>query len=389
MGVCGSIAAYKATEVVRTLSAHGADVRVVMTESATKFVGPPTFAALSGNEVLTDIWAKPNEVSHVMMGRWAEAFVIVAATASTIERLASGSASDALSATYLMCKAPVILAPAMHTEMWEHAAVQRNVATLIGDGVSVIGPGTGPLASGDFGIGRLSEPADIAEAVITALTKHDLDGVRVLITSGPTREALDPVRYLSNSSTGVMGSALARQALRRGASVTLIQGPGVVAAPSGAQVIEVTNAEQMLDACMDHFKNADVIIKAAAVADMTPVEPGSAKAAKSELDTALKLRHTVDIAAELGKQKGDRMLIVFAAQTENVKDNAIAKLISKNADLVVGNLVGQEGTGFGSDTNDAILIDNDSAQDLERLTKIQLADRILDRVVSRLTKPTT
>ncbi len=382
VGVSGSIAAYKAAEVVRGLVKQGAVVRVCMTPSATKFVGPATFAGLTGEPVETDVFDRPERVVHVELGRWAEAFVACGATASTLARLAAGSGEDILSATYLMCRCPVLVAPAMHTEMWEHTAVQRNVATLVGDGATLVPPEVGDLASGDYGAGRLADPAVIVEAVIDALTPKDLADVRVLVTAGPTREPLDPVRFISNRSTGRMGFALALEAKRRGATVTVVAGPTSSPGPIGLDVIRVETAEEMLRECLDRYEETDVAVLNAAVADWRPAEVADQKVKKARAEPRIDLEPTPDIAAELGRKKGPRhLLVLFAAETEELVEYARAKLESKHADLVVANQVGRPDTGFDSETNDAIIVSASEVQELDRLHKDELARVVWDAIV--------
>ncbi len=385
VGVSGSIASYKAAEVVRGLIKQGAVVRVCMTSSATKFVGPATFAALTGEPVETDVFEHPERVVHVELGRWAEALLVCGATASTLARLAIGSGEDILSATYLMCRCPVLLAPAMHTEMWEHAATQRNVERLEQDGALLVDPEVGDLASGDHGTGRLADPSAIVEAVVDALTSKDLAGARVLITAGPTREPLDPVRFISNRSTGRMGFALAREAKRRGASVTIVAGPTSAAEPPGVDVVRVETAEEMFRECMDRFEEIDVAVLNAAVADFRPAHVADEKVKKEKAAGSVELEPTRDIAAELGRKKGRQFLVLFAAETENVVEHAQLKLASKNADLIVANQVGRPDTGFDSETNDATIISVDTTEALERLAKDDLARVIWDRIAERRT----
>lgn len=381
VGVCGSIAAYKAAEVVRGLIRGGADVRVVMTDAATKFVAPATFAALTGYAVHTDLFAEPERVVHVELGRWAEAYLICGATASTLDRLAAGSGEDVVSATYLMCRCPVVAAPAMHTEMWEHPSVRRNVERVRGDGVIIVMPEEGDLASGDFGVGRLADPVTIVDEVSSALTHKDLSGVRVLITAGPTREPLDPVRFVSNRSTGRMGFELAREARRRGANVVVVSGPTVEPSPAGIDVIHVETAEQMLSECLDRYEDVDIAVLNAAVADWRPASTAPHKVKKAQMAKSIPLEATPDIAAELGRKKGTQTLVLFAAETESLVANAEEKLRSKLADLVVGNTVGQPGTGFDSETNDAVIVSSRGAEQLPRLRKDELSVLIWDRIV--------
>jgi phosphopantothenoylcysteine decarboxylase/phosphopantothenate--cysteine ligase len=387
VGVCGSIAAYKAAEVVRGLIKQGALVRVVMTDSATKFIGPATFAGLTGERVHTDVFDEPERVIHVELGRWAEAFLICGATATTLERLVHGSGADIVGATYLMTRGPVLIAPAMHTEMWEHPAVQRNVGAVTADGAQVIPPEEGDLASGDYGVGRLADPANIVEAVVSALTPKDLEGVRVLITVGPTREAFDPVRFISNRSTGRMGFALAAEAMRRGADVTAVAGPTTSTDPAGVRVVRVESAEQMFVECIERIEETDVAILSAAVADWRPSHVADQKVKKERASKTLDLEPTRDIAAELGRKKGKQKLVLFAAETNDVIANARTKLESKHADMVVANEVGRPGTGFESETNEAALVTRNGVEELETMSKDELARVILDRVALMLGRP--
>lgn len=380
VGVCGSIAAYKSAEVVRRLTKAGAEVRAVMTPAATTFLGPATLAALTGSPVHTDVLESPERVLHVELARWADAYVVVGATASTLSRLAAGSGEDMVSATYLMCRCPVIVAPAMHTEMWEHPSVQRNVAQVAADGADVVRPGEGDLASGDFGVGRLAEIDHIVEAVVASITQKDLVGMRVLVTVGPTREALDPVRFISNRSTGRMGFALAAEARRRGAAVTVVSGPTSANAPSGVDVIKVESAEEMYTECIDRFEETDVAVLNAAVADWRPAHVAVTKVKKKDASLSLELEPTRDIAAELGRKKGTQTLVLFAAETDRVIENARDKLASKHADMVIANLVGRPGTGFDSETNEASIVTAAGAEDLVRMSKDELASRIWDAV---------
>ena len=386
VGVCGSIAAYKAAEVVRGLAKDGADVRVAMTPAATKFVGAATFAALTGHEVAVDLFDRPERVIHVELGHWADAYLICGATASTLARLASGDAPDVVSATYLMVRCPVLVAPAMHTEMWEHPAVVRSVETVARDGAIVVPPGRGDLASGDFGVGRLADPPVIVEAVRRALAPADLAGVDVLVTAGPTREPIDAVRFISNRSSGRMGFALATEALRRGARVTLVTGPTSQTPPWGATVVEVETARQMFDACIDGLERSEIVVMNAAVADWRPANERSGKTPKAEVELSLRLEPTSDIAAEIGRRKGSRLLVAFAAETDDVEGHAYAKLASKGADLVVANRVAAVGTGFDSETNDALIVTADGTERLPRLDKAALAVVIWDRIVQMRAK---
>ena len=381
VAVCGSIAAYKAAEVVRGLTKGGADVRVVMTDLATKFVGPATFAGLTGEPVHTDLFAEPERVIHVELGRWAEAYLVCGATASTLERLARGSGEDIVCATYLMCRCPVVAAPAMHTEMWEHPSVQRNVESLRSDGVTIVSPEVGDLASGDFGIGRLADVSAIVDEVSGALTHKDLRGARVLITAGPTREPLDPVRFVSNRSTGLMGFALAREARGRGADVVVVAGPTSASVPAGVELVRVETAEEMFAECIERFEEVDIAVLNAAVADFRPATTAPQKVKKAKMGDSIELEPTRDIAAELGRKKGRQTLVLFAAETESVIEHASEKLGAKHADVVVANTVGIPGSGFDSKTNDAAIVTAKGVEQLPRLRKDELAVLIWDRIV--------
>jgi phosphopantothenoylcysteine decarboxylase / phosphopantothenate---cysteine ligase len=323
-------------------------------------------------------------VMHVEIARWADAYVMVGMTASGLERLSRASGEDLVSAVYLMCRCPVLVAPAMHTEMWEHPGVQRNVAQIQTDGAILIDPEEGDLASGDVGVGRLADPSVIVEAVISALTPKDLSGlrnVRVLVTVGPTREAMDPVRFISNRSTGRMGFAIAREAHRRGADVTVICGPTPIAPPPELHVVRVETADEMYRACLDRFEETDVAILNAAVADWRPAAVSEAKVKKSNASRVIEVEPTPDIAAELGRKKGAQTLVLFAAETDRVVENATDKLTAKHADIVVGNLVGRPGTGFDSETNEASIITRGGVEPLSSMTKDELATIVIDRVV--------
>ncbi len=381
VGICGSIAAYKAAEVVRGLVKAGATVRVMMTPAATRFVGPATFAALSGERVHLDLFDRPERVVHVELARWAEVMLVCGATASTLRRFAAGGAEEIVSATYLMARCPVVVAPAMHTEMWEHPSVRRNVERVQSDGALLVPPAVGDLASGDHGVGRLAETEEILGAVREILGPRDLDGLRVVVTAGPTREQLDPVRFLSNRSSGRMGFALAAEAARRGAAVVVVAGPTSATPPAGIEIVRVQSAQEMLDECLVRFGETDVVVKAAAVADWRPAQVSGQKVKKSEAKPLIHLEPTPDIAAELGRKKGTQTLVLFAAETSDVVAYATDKLARKNADLVVANTVGQPGTGFDTETNDAVMVTRDGAEPLRRMSKADLARLIWDRVI--------
>ena len=389
LGVSGGIAAYKAALVARLLKAGGADVTVVLTEAATRFIGPDTFSALTGEPAHTSLWERPGEVLHVRIAREADVAVVVPATANVLAKLAHGHADDLLSATLLEATCGLVIAPAMHSGMWEHPATQANVATLRERGVTFVGPATGPLAHGDEGIGRLEEPEDVVAAVRGALAPQDLAGRTILLTSGPTHEPIDPVRFVGNRSTGKMGAALAAEALRRGATVIVVLGPGA-SAPPGGEVVPVQTAEEMRDAVLARFDDADAVVMAAAVADFRPKAVADEKLKKDAGVPELHLEPTPDILSELGERRTDQVLVGFAAETEDLERAGRRKLESKHLDLVVVNLVGRDGTGFGSDTNEAMILaaDGDDVP-LRRWTKRELASAVVERVAALIGTGTT
>ncbi len=387
VGLGGGIAAFKAVQLVRELMRRGAEVRVVMTEAAGRFVGPITFAGLTGKPAVTDLWAEDyaGEV-HVELGEWADAIVIAPATMNLMARATSGQANDAVLATLACARGEVFFAPAMHHRMWSHPATQLNVRLLTERGAVVLGPVTGPLANGEVGEGRMLEPDDIADAVESHLAHtDDLRGTRVLITAGPTHEDLDPVRYLGNRSSGRMGYAIAAQALRRGAEVTLVTGPVKLPAPRGAEVVPVRSAQQMHEAVMSRFDRFDVAIMAAAVADYRPAQRAAHKIKKGG-GLKLELVRNPDILADLGAKRGSQpsVLVGFALETENLEQAARDKLERKSADLIVAN---EASSGLGRDTNRATLVDASSASPLPEMSKRALADQILDRVRALLKHP--
>jgi phosphopantothenoylcysteine decarboxylase / phosphopantothenate---cysteine ligase len=389
LGVSGGIAAYKAVEVCRRLVDAGAWVSPVLTDDATRFVGALTFSALASEPARTSLFDGAAEagdpIPHTTLGQRADLVVIAPATAKLLGKLAAGISDDLLSATLLATRAPVLVAPAMHTEMWEHAAVQDNVATLRSRGVHVVGPAVGHLAGGDTGAGRLAEPADIVRAAADVLARSgDLAGLRVLVTAGGTREPLDPVRYLGNRSSGKMGHAVADAASRRGAAVTLVTTVDRETDPA-VEVVRVETAEEMHDAVTGRFAECDVVVMAAAVADFRPKVVAAEKLKKSGGVPEIVLEPTPDILATLGERKTHQLLVGFAAETEQLREHATAKLTAKRVDLVVANDVSQPDAGFEVDTNRAVLLDAVSGvEELPLLSKIALADVILDRVRSAI-----
>jgi phosphopantothenoylcysteine decarboxylase / phosphopantothenate---cysteine ligase len=386
LGVTGGIAAYKACILVRLLRLRGASVRVAMTRSAERFVGPATFAALSDHRVYTDLWEEPGVVLHVRLAHEADVAVVAPATANVIAKLARGIADDLLTSTLLEATCPMVVAPAMHTGMWEHPATQANVAALAERGARIVGPASGSLAAGDEGIGRMTEPEDILTAIEDVLAAAgDLAGRRVVVTAGPTWEPIDPVRFVGNRSTGKMGFAVAAEASARGADVALIVGPGTVEPPPGPEVVRVTTAEEMRSAVLDAMRDADALVMAAAVADFRPQEPAEAKLKKEQGPPEIRLVPTPDILAELGSA-GEAVLVGFAAETDDVEEAGRQKLRGKGLQLLVANEVGREGTGFGSDTNRAAILAADGADvSMREWTKRELASAICDRLAKLLT----
>ena len=390
LGVGGGIAAYKAAELARALQDRGCAVSTVMTHAAQEFIQPLTFAALTGRKVITGLFEKSSadavlssSVEHIAVAQENQLLVVAPATADLLAQFAHGHASDFLTTLYLAFTGPVVLAPAMNTNMWNHPATQANVATLRARANHVIvDPGSGHLACGMTGPGRLAEPPSIADAVMTALhPRRDLAGQTILLTAGPTREAIDPVRYVSNHSSGKMGYALAEAAAARGARVILVSGPVSLAAPKGVEVIAVESARDMYEAVMARLDEATIVIKSAAVADYSPIAAGQ-KIKKSGEMMHLDLHPTRDILAAVGQRKGARKLIGFAAETNDLLTYARRKLEQKNCDLIVANLVNQPGTGFGADQNDVTLVTRAGDQPLGRASKRALADQILDAVVA-------
>ncbi len=390
LGVTGGIAAYKATEVARTLMERGLTVQVVMTAGAQEFIRPLTFAALTGQKVITDIFgtASPEEtlsssVEHIGVAQSNDVLVVAPATADTLAKFARGLANDFLSTLYLAFTGPVIIAPAMNTNMWNHPATRENVEILRLRGHLILEPAEGLLACGAYGPGRLVEPEAIVDAVLQTLEPgSDLDGETVLITAGPTQEPLDPVRFVSNRSSGKMGYALAEAAASRGARVILVSGPVHLPAPRKVTLVRVNTARDMYQAVMEHLPEASIIIKSAAVADYHLANVPTQKLKKTATRLSLELEPTPDILAEVGKKKGDRLLIGFAAETQNLMEEARRKLVSKNCDMVVANLVSQEGIGFESDYNEVTLVlRSGEAVPLKRAEKRDIADRIFDHIL--------
>lgn len=393
LGVSGGIAAYKAVEVLRGLQRAGCVVRVAMTRRACEFIQPLTFRALSGSHVIVDDYApdNPDPIAHITFSQSADLLIVAPATANIIAKFANGVADDFLTSTYLACSAPVLVAPAMNTTMWEHPATQRNLQRLRADGVYLIEPDAGEMACGTIGPGRLSEPERIVAAALEILSKSKLDqkkdlaGERFLITVGATREEIDPVRFISNRSSGRMGFALAEAALRRGGEVTVVTGATTATPPSGLRIVPALSAEEMSQAVARERVNASVFIGAAAVADYRPSQRADQKIKKTDDSITLTLERTPDVLSQVAASRSNGMLVVgFAAETENVLDNARAKLRSKNLDVIIANDVTREDSGFDSANNAiTIITKDDEAIELPLMSKTEAANRILD-VIARL-----
>lgn len=394
VGVSGGIAAYKAAELVRALQRQALEVHVVMTEAACRFVQPLTFASLTGHKVITSLWdegtegsrseaEKQNGIEHIGEAQWTDALVVAPATANILAKFAHGIADDFLTTMYLATQAPVLVAPAMNVNMWEHAATQANLETLRGRGVRVVEPGTGELACGMMGAGRMAEPEAIAEAVLNTLGRsHDLAGEVVLVTAGGTREAVDPVRFLGNRSSGKMGYALAEAAQSRGARVILISGPAALHPPANCEVIRITTAEQMREAVLKRMGEATVVIKAAAVADYRPVTVAEQKLKRSGPLT-LELEPTEDILAEVVRRHRPGQLIIgFAAETQTPVENGRAKMMRKGVDAIVVNDVATHGVGIDADVNAATFLTPTTSIEMPEMHKRRLADRILDEILA-------
>jgi len=387
LGVTGSIAAYKAVALLRTLLREGAKVHVVMTQSATKFVTPLTFEVLSGHPVSTDVFESHQEMKHLSLPAQADAIVIAPATANCLARAALGLGDDLLSTMLLTTQCPLIMAPAMDGGMWTHPSVREHVGTLRARGAIVVNPEIGLLASGRIGQGRLAEEGAILEAIQVALApRRDWQGHRILVSAGPTQEPIDPVRFIANRSSGKMGYAIAEAAQARGAQVVLVTGPTALATPRGVEVVPVATAEEMTKALSAHFAWSTTVIMAAAVADFRPTHPASHKIQKQgRADQTLDLERTTDILASLSAQRTTQLMVGFAAETHDLITHAKDKLAAKGLDLIVANDVTTEGAGFGSDQNAATLIDRQGAMtELPLMPKRALADAILSRALELL-----
>ena len=387
LGVTGGIAAYKACEVVSRLRKLHAGVDVIMTENATRLVAPLTFETLSCRPVCVDTFSRTEswDVKHISLAQKADLFVVAPATANIMAKMANGIADDMLSTTLLATRAPILLAPAMNTGMWLNPATQQNLRTLQQRGISTVGPASGYLACGDNGAGRMSEPSEIVDAVISILCPvRDMEGMKVLVTAGPTVERIDPVRYITNDSSGKMGYALAEAAQARGAEVTLVTGPVHIPVPSGVNVVQVTSTMSLYETMMERCEQQDIIVQAAAPADYRVEHPADQKIKKDDgQPLVLRLIENPDIARAVGsKKRTGQILVGFAAETQNVTANAQKKLDKKNLDLIVANDVTAEGAGFGVDTNIVTLITKAGLEPLPKLSKREVADRIWDKALS-------
>ncbi|HPQ44984.1 MAG TPA: bifunctional phosphopantothenoylcysteine decarboxylase/phosphopantothenate--cysteine ligase CoaBC [Syntrophales bacterium] len=384
LGITGGIAAYKTAELTRELVKRGARVKVIMTRNATRFIGPLTLQTLSCNPVYGDMFTLSGDwdIHHISLAQSADILIVAPATANMIGKIASGIADDLLSTTITATKAPVLICPAMNTNMYDNPILRSNMARLSSVGYLFMDAGYGELACKTEGAGRLPDPIDIVEEVETILTKKDLKGQTVLVTAGPTRESFDPVRYISNHSSGKMGYALAVMAKRRGADVILVSGPTSLPVPAGVRFIGVSSASEMHDTVMEHVEEATVIIKAAAVADFRPSMVSETKIKKGADRLDISLERTSDIISEVSKRKAGRILVGFAMETEDLIKNARAKMKSKGMDLIVANELGQPGSGFQHDTNIVKIIDTEgNVEELPLMDKRDVADRILDRIV--------
>lgn len=388
LGVTGGIACYKACELASLLVKQHADVQVIMTENATKFVTPVTFEQLTGNKALTDTFDRNfvHSVEHIAVADRADMVIIAPATANIIAKLAHGIADDMLTTTVLACRCPKAIAPSMNTGMLENPVTQDNIETLRHYGWEIIEPDSGRLACGAVGKGKLPAPERLLESVLhTAAHDKDMTGLNVLVTAGPTREALDPVRYLTNHSTGKMGYAIANAASRRGANVTLVSGPTDITKPSYMNVVDITSAQDMYEAVTAGAKKADIIIKAAAVADYRPATVADNKIKKSDGDMSIPLERTTDILKTLGENKKEgQFLCGFSMETENMIENSKAKLSKKNLDMIAANNVKVEGAGFGVDTNILTLITADDQKELPIMSKDEAADALLDEIIAKI-----
>lgn len=388
LGVSGGIAAYKIASLASMLKKQHANVEVIMTENATNFITPVTFETLTGTKCLVDTFDRNFEfhVEHIALAKKADIFMIAPATANVIAKVAHGIADDMLTTTFLACKKPKLIVPAMNTNMYENPITQDNLKICRGYGMKVIEPACGYLACGDTGAGKMPEPAELLEYIVQEIAyEKDLAGKKILVTAGPTREAIDPVRYITNHSTGKMGYAIARAAARRGAEVTLVSGPVALTAPLGVKLVPVVSARDMFEAVTGASAEQDVIIKAAAVADYRPPHVGTEKTKKKDGDLNIPLERTDDILAWLGAHRRDgQILCGFSMETQNMLENSRAKLEKKNIDMIVANNLKVAGAGFGTDTNVVTIISRDKTEELEMMGKDEVAHQLLNRILARV-----
>ena len=388
LGVTGSIAAYKTAYLASALVKLHADVTVIMTENATNFINPVTFESLTGNKCLVDTFDRNfnHSVEHVALAKRADIVLVAPATANVIGKLANGIADDMLTTTMLACRCPKLLSPAMNTNMYENPIVQDNIKKLEGYGFKVIGAASGYLACGDTGAGKMPEPEVLLQYILREIScEKDLSGKKVLVTAGPTRERIDPVRFITNHSTGKMGYALAENCMRRGAEVTLVTGPVLLTPPPFVKVIPVVSASDMEKAVKDNYEAQNIIIKAAAVADYTPAHPADEKIKKQEGTSSIELERTTDILAWLGvHKKPGQFLCGFSMETEHMLENSREKLIKKNADMIVANNLKTEGAGFGTDTNVVTFITKEDCKELPVMSKADVASAVVDEILSKM-----
>lgn len=386
LGVTGSIAAYKAASLASMLAKHKADVTVIMTPNATNFINPVTFESLTGNKCLVDTFDRNFEfqVEHVSLAKQTDVFLVAPASADVIAKAAHGIADDMLTTTLLACTCPKIFAPAMNTRMYQNPITQANMKTLVHYGMEVITPVSGYLACGDIGEGKMPEPDVLFEYIVKALTPKDMAGKKVLVTAGPTQEKIDPVRYISNHSSGKMGYAIARQAMMRGAEVTLVSGKVSIQPPMGVRVVPIVSAADMAQVVKELAEEQDIIIKAAAVADYRPSVTADEKLKKKDSEMSIELERTEDILAYLGAHRREgQFLCGFSMETEHMLENSRAKLEKKNIDMIAANNLKQAGAGFGTDTNVVTLLTKDETVELPMMSKEEVADRLLDQILKK------
>lgn len=387
LGVTGSIAAYKITTLITSLKRLGADVNVIMTKNATEIITPLTMERLSGNKCVVDTFDKNVQysVKHISLAESADIMMIAPTTANVIGKVASGIADDMLTTTIMACKCPIYISPAMNTNMYENPIVQNNILKLKEFGYNIIEPAVGRLACGIIGTGKMPEPEVLIDYIIYELAhKKDMLGKRVIVTAGATSEAIDPVRFITNHSTGKMGFAIASACARRGADVTVIKGNVTVPAPRFIKIVDVTSAQDMFDAVKERFENCDIIIKAAAVADYTPITKSANKIKKQDGEMHIKLKRTTDILKWLGENKKKQYLCGFSMETQNMLENSQKKLETKKADMIVANNLNVDGAGFGTDTNVVTIITPDRVTQLDKMSKAEVANKIIDLIIEKI-----